>query len=186
MESEFEAILDAQPEIHARPKGRAPAEKVWEASLGTWVDVRWAYWHESVYKNTAHHNNDCESATEEEKSKLQKAQERWTAKQNLEARLHAEIRALHKKLIDPPMGKQPTQVTSMLQVYLIIHIYRSLGSIKGLSVLRYGARLNYFFFCLFQNVRSASLKQNLASLQEAASAVSDYCLAATIEFELEL
>lgn len=178
MESEFEAILDAQPEIHARPKGRAPAEKVWEASLGTWVDVRWAYWHESVYKNNTHLNNDCESATEEEKSKLQKAQERWTAKQNLEARLHAEIRALHKKLINPPMGKQPTQVTLMLQVYLIIHNFRSLGPIS--------ARLNYFFFCSCQNVRSASLKQNLASLQEAASAVSDYCLAATIELELDV
>jgi hypothetical protein len=118
MEAEFESILDAQPEIHARPKGRAPAEKVWEASLGTWVDVRWAYWHESVYKDASLHKDGSDSTTEEEKSKLQKAQERWTAKQNLEARLHAEIRALHKKLINPPMGKQPSQVTSMLQVLI--------------------------------------------------------------------
>jgi hypothetical protein len=116
LEIEFEAALDAQPAVYEQPEGRAPKEKVWEATTGTWVDIRWAHWQASVFEKPVVAADVSETTVQEETTVLQKAQERWTKKQNLDASVCAEINALSRELINPPMGQQPGSVTSMLQV----------------------------------------------------------------------
>lgn len=127
LEAESEAALDAQPAVYEQPEGRAPNEKVWEATTGTWVDIRWAHWQASVFEEPEVAADISESTAQEDTSMLQKAQKRWTEKQNLEASLHAEISALHEKLINPPMGQQPGSVTSMLQVKFPAHVLGALA-----------------------------------------------------------
>ena len=139
LEAEADSALDAKEELAAsdgvvpalpdgvvpagfyqRPKGRAPKDKAWDATAGAWVDTHWVSTSSSATEPADVESNstsaeDAPCLPAKVRSKREKV--RTTP---IEARVFAEISALHRILIKPPLtgGNQEGSLSSMLQVFL--------------------------------------------------------------------